>query len=139
MKWENSGENTSNPVFYNVTLSSTTPTLVTSTDKGDDLGNVSFTGTYGPKDIFTTEKTTLYLDANNNLCYPWGEDMTSFTINSFRAYFQLNNGFVCGEPDSTGTINNFVLNFGDETNGIEEISNLKPQASILNPRIVVHT
>ena len=129
VKWENSGENTSNPVFYNVTLSSTTPTLVTSTDKGDDLGNVSFTGTYGPKDIFTTEKTTLYLDANNHLCYPWGEDMTSFTINSFRAYFQLNNGFVCGEPGSTGTINNFVLNFGDETNGIEEISNLKPQTS----------
>ena len=55
--------------------------------------------------------------------------MTSFTINSFRAYFQLNIGFVCGEPGSTGTINNFVLNFGDETNGIEEISNLKPQSS----------
>ena len=129
VKWANTGENISNPVFYNVTLSSTTPTLVTSTDKGDDLGNVSFTGTYSPKDIFTTEKTTLYLDANNHLCYPWGEDMTSFTINSFRAYFQLNNGFVCGEPGSTGTINNFVLNFGEETNGIEEISNLKPQTS----------
>ena len=55
--------------------------------------------------------------------------MTSFTINSFRAYFQLNNGYVCGDPGSTGSINNFVLNFGDETNGIEEISNIKPQTS----------
>ena len=47
--------------------------------------------------------------------------MTSFKVNSCRAYFQLNNEFVDGDPTSTGSgINNFVLNFDGESS-IENI------------------
>lgn len=55
--------------------------------------------------------------------------MTEFKVNSFRAYFQLNNGLACGESTLEGAgINSIVLNFGDETQ-IKEISNLKSQTS----------
>ena len=68
----------------------------------------------------------LFLGANNLLYYT--DDAMS--IGSCRAYFQLNNGLVCGEPTSTGSgINNFVLNFGSEETGIGEVSNIKPQSS----------
>ncbi len=39
------------------------------------------------------------------------------TINAFRTYFQLQGGLTAGDPASS--INRFVLNFGDETNSIE--------------------
>ncbi len=48
--------------------------------------------------------------------------MTSFKVNSFRAYFQLNNNFMAAHPTSTGnSINNFVLNFDGESSSIENI------------------
>ena len=40
------------------------------------------------------------------------------SINSFRAYFQLNNGITAGNPSSSG-VRAFVLNFdGNERTGI---------------------
>ena len=69
----------------------------------------------------------LYLGENNMLYYPNGP----MAIGSFRAYFQLKIGLVCGEPaDPVNGINNFVLNFGGEGTGIGEIANLKSQTSI---------
>jgi hypothetical protein len=56
--------------------------------------------------------------------------MTSFTIGSCRAYFQLTNGLVAGEPvDPASGINNFVLNIGEEYSSVENI-----QSSINNPQ-----
>ena len=83
-------------------------------------------GTYSPIDIFTEEKTNLYLGANDKLYYPSGEGMTSFPINSFRAYFQLKGGLSAGELSTTEgqegqNIKAFVLNFGEET-GIDEVN-----------------
>ena len=58
----------------------------------------------------------LYMGADNNLYYPNG----AMTIGACRAYFQLNNGLTCGNPSQGGDgINSFVLNFGEETNSIE--------------------
>ena len=37
--------------------------------------------------------------------------MTSFKVNSCRAFFPLNEGLVAGDP--VNGINNFVLNFGE--------------------------
>ena len=121
IRWTTSGlENLVNPVFTGVTIYNSATAQERMTNSWD---YVDFVGTFAPIDIFTEDKTTLYLGANDQLFYPSGEDMTSFTINSFRAYFQLKDGLTAGEPTSTGQgIKAFVLNFGDEETGIEEIS-----------------
>ncbi len=113
-----SGSDIEGPTFKGVTISNATTPV--------EKDYVDFVGTFSPIDIFTEDKTNLYLAADNLLYYPSGEDMTSFTINSFRAYFQLKGGLTAGElPTTEGqegqNINAFVLNFGEET-GIREIS-----------------
>ena len=98
----------SNPVFNGVTVVNENPAnqKVVSQD-----GYVQFIGTYSPVNIYTAEKTNLYLGADNTLYYPWGNAMTSFNINSFRAYFQLLNGLTAGDPgNGVRAIN---LNFGE--------------------------
>ena len=98
----------SNPVFNGVTVVNENPDdqKVVSQD-----GYVQFIGTYSPVDIYTDEKTNLYLGADNTLYYPWGNAMASFYINSFRAYFQLLNGLTAGDPvNGVRAIN---LNFGE--------------------------
>lgn len=114
-------------MFVGVTVGNAVPTPVTSSD-----GYVSFVGIYSSVSIGSNgDDTMLYIgvdkDDNSTLFYPNGE----MTINSCRAYFQLNNGLVAGEPSSTVGINNFVFNFGDETNAIENIQsstfNLRPE------------
>ena len=97
-----------NPVFNGVTVVNENPDdqKVVSQD-----GYVQFIGTYSPVNIYTAEKTNLYLGADNTLYYPWGNAMTSFNINSFRAYFQLLNGLTAGDPgNGVRAIN---LNFGE--------------------------
>jgi hypothetical protein len=102
-----------NPEFTDVTISNSNNPVETE--------YIDFVGTYAPTDIYTEENTNLYLGDGNQLFYPSGENMTSFTINAFRAYFQLKNGITAGEPDSPNGIKAFVLNFGEET-GIEEVN-----------------
>ena len=114
VKWEPTTPNTvSNLILNNVIISNATSPVETK--------YVDFVGTYSPIDIFTEEKTNLYLGANDKLYYPSGED--SFIINSCRAYFELKEGLTAGKPVSTDVhpIKAFVLNFGEET-GIEEVN-----------------
>ena len=119
VKWEPTTPNTvSNLILNNVIISNATSPVETK--------YVNFVGTYSPIDIFTEEKTNLYLGANDKLYYPSGEGMTSFPINSFRAYFQLKGGLSAGELSTTEgqegqNIKAFVLNFGEET-GIDEVN-----------------
>ena len=124
-----SGPDIAGPTFKGVTISNATAPVETE--------YVDFVGTFSPIDIFTEYKTNLYLAADNKLYYPSGEDMTSFTINSFRAYFQLKGGLTAGELTSTEgqegqNINAFVLNFGEET-GIREISTPSNSSNLSNP------
>ena len=51
--------------------------------------------------------------------------MTSFTMNSFRAYFQLADGL----NESGNAVKSMNLNFGGEATGIGEIPNIKSQTS----------
>ena len=83
---------------------------------------ITFRGTLSPFAISGEDKTILYLGADDKIYYP----KNAMTIGSFRAYFVLN-GLTAGDIGSG--INHFVLNFGDETNGIDEISNLNSQTS----------
>jgi hypothetical protein len=121
IRWTNASEVIDNPVFEGVTIVGEQAGSVTSTDNGGNTGSVTFVGLYAPEEIFTTEKTNLYMGADNTVYYPWSDDMTSFKVNAFRAYFKLNNGLVCGEPIQEGAgINTYVLNFGNGgTNMIE--------------------
>ena len=95
--------NIKNPMFALVTINDAAPTPVTSSD---DV--VSFIGNYSPVDLDKDDKTVLFMGGENTLYYP--NDYV--TINAFRAYFQLNNGYTMGEPDSN--INSIVLNFGED-------------------------
>ena len=101
VKWATTGENTTNPVFNAVTISSTTPTDVEGTA-------ATFHGVFSPYSTGGEDKKMLYLGAGNKLYYP-SEGMT---IGAFRAYFQLNGDITAGAPNGVRT---FVLNFGDET------------------------
>jgi len=140
IKWADTNEVIENPVFEGVTIVGDEAGSVTSMDNGEGIGNVTFVGTYSPVEIFTTNKTNLYMGSNNNLHYPWGDGITSFKVKAFRAYFQLNNGLVCGEPKQEGSINAFVLNFGgDAATGIVDtgISNsLQPTWYTIDGRML---
>ncbi len=99
-----------NPVFKNVIIKDISPIEVTSEDK-----TVTFVGTYAPVVYEEENKSVLFLQGEK-LYYPDGVKPT--TINSFRAYFQLD-GIYGGTPEETSGVHNFVLNFGDgETTGI---------------------
>jgi protein tyrosine/serine phosphatase len=112
VKWTDDGlEDIANPVFNGVTISSTEPTDVI----GEDA---NFHGIYSPYVTGGEDKTMLYLGADNYLYYPEAD----MTIKSFRAYFTLNNGLICGESiGDNNTVNSFVLNFGEETTSIEHL------------------
>ena len=78
IKWSGDGsDNLVNPTFTGVTISNATASVETD--------YVDFIGTYDPTDIYTEEKTNLYLGDDNKLCYP----NANLNINACRAYFQL--------------------------------------------------
>ena len=106
----------SDPTFNDVTISSTAPTASTSND-----GTVSFTGNYSPIDIAGENRSLLFLGADNKLYYP----NAAMTIGACRAYFQLKNGLIAGEPKSVGAkgVSQFVLDFGDENS---EATGIRP-------------
>jgi hypothetical protein len=125
IKWNNTGETISNPVFENVTIS------VTSPEDNNIFGNngeITFIGTFSPLNITGADNTKLYLGAGNLLYYPYAD----MTIGALRAYFQLN-GITAGnptDPNATG-VRAFVLNFGDgEQTGI---SDMEANSSLFTP------
>ena len=100
IKWT-SGSDIINPVFRAVTVTNGSPAEVTSND-----GKVSFQGTYAPAALTKDDPSNLYLGETNTLYYP---NVDGFKVNAFRAYFHL----------SGASVREFILNFGDETTGIE--------------------
>ena len=120
IKWT-SGDNITDPIFYDVT----------SPEEGYELqevtvgnGAITFKGTYDPVTFEAGDESILYVGASNKLYYPSAE----VTMNAFRAYFQV---------DDSSLIKQFVLNFGDDDatginsveagNGSETISNVAGQ------------
>ena len=107
-----------NPVFSGVTVSKDLINVKTE--------YVTFTGTTSHYTLEANDNTKLYLGANNTLYWP----SVDVTIGSCRAYFQLI-GITAGEPTSTEgqSIKAFVLNFGEEETGIQEIDLSNPSNS----------
>ena len=115
-----------NPVFSGVTISNKTIYVSTT--------YVGFTGSFSPTVITGEDKTMLYLGADNTLYYP----NDAMTIGACRAFFQLAEGLVCGEPQTAGAkgIGQFVLNFGDgETTRIVDVDlkSTSRESGISNP------
>ena len=99
VKW--TGTDVTNPVFSDVTISSTAAGSVLSKDK-----NVRFLGTYSPVVIYSDAHDNLYLGAANTLYWPSTE---GYTMGSCRAYFHVDvNG-------GAAAVRQFVLNFGDNS------------------------
>ena len=107
VKWATTGQEISNPVFDDVTISCIKPQTVTSNDK-----KVSFMGTYDYIAFDTDDRSILYMGAENTLYWP----KSGASIGAFRAYFQL--------TDPNVNASAIVLNFGDgETTSIGSIDN----------------
>ena len=111
IKWAN-GDNLVAPAFSSVDITNTG--LVDNIVSND--GYLKFKGTYSPKNIYTADKTSLYLGSDNKLYYPSGENMTSFNVNACRAYFELLNDLTAGDPISG--VRSFRLNFDGDPTGI---------------------
>ena len=114
-----------NPVFTGVTVTNDAPAdhATTSLD-----GYVTFIGTYGPAAIYADPAVNLYLGSGNTLYWP---STDGYTVNAFRAYFQLGNGLTCGDPSNPNAARAITLNFGDasEQTGIVEITDPTPGPS----------
>ena len=107
VKWATTGQEISNPLFDDVTISRIKPQTVTSNDK-----KVSFMGTYDYIAFDTDDRSILYMGTENTLYWP----KSGASIGAFRAYFQL--------TDPNVNASAIVLNFGDgETTGIGSIDN----------------
>ncbi|MBR3455673.1 MAG: C10 family peptidase [Bacteroidaceae bacterium] len=102
VKWNTIGEPIQNPTFTGVTITSTEPETVESANNG--LNKAQFIGTYAPAQLEANTTANLYLDANNELCYPTVAD---FQVNAFRAYFTV-------DLDGQNSVNHFSLRFGKE-------------------------
>ena len=87
------------PVFNGVTVSTTTAPVETA--------SVDFIGITSPVTLTAGDRTKLYLGAANTLYYPSAD----VTINSCRAYFQLNGDITAGGHE----FSRIVLNFGDDS------------------------
>ena len=114
VKWENGGDNITNPVFKGVTISNQINNVETNA--------VTFCGVFNPFILKANDKTKLYLGSSNTLYYPSKER----TVNSFRAYFQLADGITAGNPtNGTQGVKAFVLNLDDEETGLSPIPSPK--------------
>ena len=104
-----------NPVFTGVTISNATASHI-------PTDYVNFVGTYNSVVFAEQEmhKDVLFLGGGSSLYYPDGTSTT--TINACRGYFTLN-GITAGDPQTGGDVKAFVLNFGDETDGVRSMHN----------------
>lgn len=101
VKWA-AGENITNPVFQNVTISNNNGHIYTD--------HVAFQGSYNPLTItagIIAKRQLLYLGADNTLYYPNAE----MTIKACRGYFALI-GLTAGDLEAS-PVKAFVLNFDD--------------------------
>jgi hypothetical protein len=111
VKWDNrEAAELKNPMFRGVMVENEAPEAQSTISRD---GYVQFVGTYSPTDIYTADKTNLYLGTDGTLYCPWGDGMTSYNINACSAYFQLLNGLTAG--DAATDIRAVRLIFGDDT------------------------
>ena len=104
MKWDPADDNITDPVFSGVTITSTSPTEVESTDH-----NVKFVGQYSPFSITSDNiNEILFISSNNQIGY----SKNPRTLKNFRAHFWV-------QPDNGSHARSIIVDWGDgETSGI---------------------
>lgn len=90
---------------------------------------VNFVGSFSPVSLEANDRSVLYMGADNKLYYP----SVGMNMGSCRALFKLV-GITAGDLE-TGTSNAIILNFGDDTIGIEEVLPLNPQITTHAPEL----
>ncbi len=113
IKWEE-GDNITDPVFHNVTISNTY--------EGFDNGvagdyRVRFLGSYNSVNLAVNDKSSLYLGSANKLLWP----DENVTLGACRAYFKIGDDDAVNAKGITG----FVIDFGEndeEATGINEVA-----------------
>ena len=66
---------------------------------------MKFMGIFSPTDIYREDRSNLYLGSSNKLIHAAGEGVSSFLLNAFRAYFNV---------DGANSVRSFELDFKDE-------------------------
>ena len=109
VRWKTAGEDITDPVFTNVTISSTEPKASTSND-----GKVTFVGQYSPFTIGDTSTGTFDGDIDEILLLTGGNmlgySQNPRTLRSFRAHF-----YVPTTTAGARAVDSFVLDFGEGT------------------------
>ncbi len=108
IKWATTTTDITDPKFPCVAITSTTPGK-------SETSYVDFVGCYSPVTLAANDTKSLFLGGNNTLYYP----SEAVTVNSFRGYFELQNGLTAGSNASQ--IRAINLNFDDDTNSISTI------------------
>ena len=111
VKWE-SGTDIVEPVFTDVTITSTAPTAVVSATSG--LEEVTMTGNYSPVSVAANDQSIMFMGGDNTLYYT----TTDRTLRCFRAHFGI---------ESQNKVNSFVMNFGDDVaTGVSLVQSQEP-------------
>jgi hypothetical protein len=105
IKWA-AGDDIVDPVFTGVAIENVLEPVKIDNEK------VSFTGTYVHQSFDSEDKDILFMGGANTLYYP----QNGASIGAFRAYFQINSNSLLEDGDED--VKAFVLNFGDEADGI---------------------
>jgi len=111
VKWT-SGADIVEPVFSDVTISSTTPTAIESATSG--LETVKMVGNYAPVTVKADDQSIMFMGDDNSLYYS-SEDRT---LRNFRAHFE-----IPSQQSAPALAHRFVIDFdGDEVvSGIDGI------------------
>ncbi len=111
VKWTN-GKDIVEPVFSDVTISSTTPTAIESATSG--LETVRMVGNYAPVTVKADDQSIMFMGDDNSLYYS-SEDRT---LRNFRAHFE-----IPSQQSAPALAHRFVIDFdGDEVvSGIDGI------------------
>ena len=111
VKWTN-GADIVEPVFSDVTISSTTPTAIESATSG--LETVRMVGNYAPVTVKADDQSIMFMGDDNSLYYS-SEDRT---LRNFRAHFE-----IPSQQSAPALAHRFVIDFdGDEVvSGIDGI------------------
>lgn len=91
--------------------------------------NLEYPVGWSDLDVYADDRSVLYMGADNKLYYP----SVGMNMGSCRALFKLV-GITVGDLE-TGTSNAIILNFGDDTKGIEEVLPLNPQITTHDPEL----
>ena len=121
IKWEE-GDNITDPVFTNVTISNTY--------EGFDNGvagdyRVRFLGSYNSVSLAAYDKSHLYFGANNKLLWP----DQNVTLGACRAYFKIGENNAVNAKGITG----FVIDFGDDGEIATGINEAAADSSLFTP------